>query len=259
MKNSIINHGNAEIISNACVGHNRFKMGLRHLNLAKTANPGQFVHIRINCCSLLRRPFSINDVQKKQFYILYEIKGQGTEKLSLLKPGESVDVIGPLGKGFDIDLSKKEHLMVAGGMGLAPMNFLFRRLKLSGLKHELLYGCRNASELLPHPRNACCITSDDGSFGKKGFVTSLLEEKLCSCENPIIYACGPWPMLKAVAKICHKNDITCQVSLESFMACGVGACQGCVVKGSDGAYISVCDKGPVFDGRSIDWEQECTI
>lgn len=227
-----------------------------------TAEPGQFVHLRVSPgydMPLLRRPFSINDITRDRMFILYEVKGKGTSLLSLLKPGEKIDVIGPLGKGFAIYPTIKEHLLVAGGMGLAPMGLLTRTLKASGMRPELFYGCRSASELLPHPKTICTLSSDDGSCGKKGLVTSLLEERLLSCKKPAVYACGPWPMLKAVAEICRRKNIACQVSLESFMACGVGACQGCVVKGSDGAYLSVCDKGPVFDSRQIDWEQECTI
>ncbi len=247
--------------------HRKVSSCARHISLslpaiAGTAEPGQFLHLRISSGSpspLLRRPFSINDVQGDRVSILYEVKGAGTKLLSKMLPGETLDVIGPLGMGFDIDPQKREHLLVAGGMGLAPMGLLARSLKGMKLKPELLYGCRSSAELVKPGITGCQISSEDGSCGKKGLVTSLLLDRLRICRDPAVYACGPWPMLKAVAGICHKNNIPCQVSLESFMACGVGACQGCVVKNSDGNYVSVCDKGPVFNSRQIDWDQDCVI
>jgi dihydroorotate dehydrogenase electron transfer subunit len=251
-----------QIASNARVSDKAYTLSFKIPGLAKSADPGQFVHIRLSPGSnhpLLRRPFSINDIRGDKVEILYEVKGSGTELLSQISPKDTLDVIGPLGKGFDIDLRKRYHLLVAGGMGIAPMGFLGRRLKSLKLKHELLYGCRSSSELIPSDIKICSISSDDGSCGKKGLVTSLLPDKLESCQNPVVYACGPWPMLKAVARICQNKNIPCQVSLESFMACGVGACQGCVVRSSDGSYISVCDKGPVFDSRLIDWDQDCVV
>jgi len=208
---------------------------------------------------LLRRPFSINDIRGDKVEILYEVKGSGTELLSKMSAKDTLDIIGPLGKGFDIDPSQRHHLLVAGGMGIAPMGFLGRRLKNLKLKHELLYGCRSSSELIQPDIKMCSMSSDDGSCGKKGLVTSLLLDKLSGCQDPVVYACGPWPMLKAVSRICQNKNTPCQVSLESFMACGVGACQGCVVRGSDGNYLSVCDQGPVFDSRQIDWDQDCVI
>lgn len=250
------------IASNVRVSDKAYTLSFKIPGLAKGADPGQFIHIRLDPGSnypLLRRPFSINDIWGDKVKILYEVKGSGTELLSKMTSKDTLDIIGPLGKGFDIDTGQRHHLLVAGGMGIAPMGFLGRRLKSLKLKHELLYGCRSSSELIQPGIKMCSLSSDDGSCGTKGLVTSLLSDKLNGCQSPVVYACGPWPMLKAVARICRDKNIPCQVSLESFMACGVGACQGCVVKGSDGGYLSVCDKGPVFDSRRIDWEQDCVI
>jgi len=250
------------ITSNARVSAKAYELSFKAPGLAKSADPGQFIHIRLSPGSsypLLRRPFSINDIQGGRISVLYEVKGSGTELLSKMSTKDTLDIIGPLGKGFDIDPSRRHHLLVAGGMGIAPLGFLGRRLKSLKLKHQLLYGCRSSSEQIKPDIKMCSMSSDDGSCGKKGLVTSLLSDKLDGCQDPVVYACGPWPMLKAVARICQNKNIPCQVSLESFMACGVGACQGCVVRGSDGGYISVCDQGPVFDSRRIDWDQESVI
>jgi len=252
----------ARLISNRRISAKTFRMGMMAPGIAGKAQPGQFIHLRLRPDTntpLLRRPFSINDIKDDRIYVLYEIKGTGTEMLSRMKPGESLDAMGPLGNGFDLARPGRENLLVAGGMGIAPMAFMVRRLKQLRLKNELFYGCRSHSELIKPLPKTCRLFSNDGSCGRKGLVTSLLAERLGSCQDPVVYACGPWPMLKATAKICHRLNIPCQVSLESFMACGVGACQGCVVKNSHGSYISVCDKGPVFDSRLIDWDQECTV
>ena len=228
--------------------------------LAKRAHPGQFFHIKVdgNTNGVLRRPFSINDVQGECISVLYEVKGLGTKIMSTMGTKNTLDIMGPLGKGFAIDPKRERHLIVAGGMGLAPMAFLIKTIKKLGFKTHLFYGCRSFSNLLPHPKANCYFTSDDGSCGCKGPVTDILAEKIDSFINASVYACGPWPMLKAVAQMCQTRNIPCQVSLEAFMACGVGACQGCVVKGIDG-YLTVCDQGPVFDSRRIDWNQDAVI
>lgn len=252
----------APVLSHRKVSAQARRISLYLPSIAKASGPGQFLHLRIPSGSsspLLRRPFSINDVQGNGVSVLYEVKGTGTELLSGLRTGDTLDVVGPLGKGFVIEPRRKDHLLVAGGMGLAPMGLLVRRLTGMGLKPELLYGCRSSAQLMRPGLRGCRISSEDGSCGRKGLVTSLLLDRLKICRDPAVYTCGPWPMLRAVAGICRDRNIPCQVSLESLMACGVGACQGCVVRSSDGSYISVCDKGPVFDSRRIDWDQDCVI
>ena len=262
MNRKNLQSNNALLISNRRISANTFRIGMMAPGIAGKAQPGQFIHLRLRPDSntpLLRRPFSINDAKDDQIFILYEVKGAGTELLSRMKPGEKLDAMGPLGNGFDLTRPGRETLLVAGGLGIAPMAFLVRRLKQLRMKHELFYGCRSHSELIKLLPKTCRLSSNDGSCGRKGLVTSLLVERLGSCKEPAVYACGPWPMLQATAEICRRLKIPCQVSLESFMACGVGACQGCVVRNSNGSYLSVCDKGPVFDSRTIDWDQECTV
>lgn len=225
--------------------------------MAAQARPGQFVHLRpAGPGSLfLRRPFSIHRVKGKTISILYRVVGSGTSLLSDLPRGTVLDVLGPLGKGFMISKHYSDHVILAGGMGLAPMQFLADRLKGMKLNTRLFYGCSGKKELLPCPVPGRIIATDDGSCGDKGFVTDAFLTRLEKYRMPMVYACGPWPMLKQTALICRQYGIDCQVSLEAFMACGVGACQGCVVKGVK-EYLTVCRQGPVFDSRDIDWEQE---
>lgn len=237
-----------------------YRLSFRSPALVKKAVPGQFLHIKAdeNSKALLRRPFSINDVTGEYVSVLYEVKGLGTKFMSTLGTKDKLDIMGPLGKGFSLDPKKERHLIVAGGMGLAPMAFLIKKIKKLGLKSHLFYGCRSSSYLLPHPKTNCYLASDNGSCGDQGLVTDILAEKIDSFSDAAVYACGPWPMLKAVVQICQTRNIPCQVSLEAFMACGVGACQGCAIKGIDG-YLTVCDQGPVFDSRAIDWNQDAII
>lgn len=228
--------------------------------MAAQAGPGQFVHLRPAGPGslLLRRPFSIHRVKGKNISVMYRVVGRGTSLLSTLPRGAELDVLGPLGKGFTIKKKYSDHIILAGGMGLAPMQFLADRLKALKLNTRLFYGCSDKKDILPCTFPGKVITTDDGSCGYKGFVTDAFSGRLKKYRKPVVYACGPWPMLKKTALICRQNGIDCQVSLEAFMACGVGACQGCVVKGVK-EYLTVCRQGPVFDSRDIDWEQESDL
>jgi len=228
--------------------------------LAAKSRPGQFVHLKPSGPSplLLRRPFSINRIKGKNIYLMYRVVGRGTSLLSSLVKGAKLEVTGPLGKGFEISRRYKEHVILAGGMGLAPMQFLADRLKSMKMDTRLFFGCSGKNDLLPCSAPGKVIATDDGSCGYQGFVTEAFLSRLNRYTRPVVYACGPWPMLKQTARICRENNIDCQVSLEAFMACGVGACQGCVVKGVN-EYLTVCRQGPVFNSLDIDWEQESDL
>lgn len=250
-----------QVGANRMVSPQIYRMALNLPQRKIIGRPGQFVHLRLPqgpTASILRRPFSIHRLTADGLWLLYQVKGAVTRSMASLNPGDSAELMGPLGRGFRVNRRRREHLLVAGGMGLAPMLFLGDHLKNSGLKHRILFGCRSSSHLLPTP-SGCRVASDDGSCGVRGPVTSLLEAELTRCKNAEVYACGPWPMLRATASLCRKHDVPCQVSLESFMACGVGACQGCAIRGTDGGYLTVCDQGPVFDAELIDWTQEHTV
>jgi len=249
-----------KIASHKNIAPRVFLLALASASMADQARPGQFVHLKPVAPGplLLRRPFSIHRVTGKVIYIMYRVVGRGTSLLSSMVKGEELDVIGPLGKGFEIRRSFKEHVILAGGMGLAPMYFLADRLKVLKLGQKIFYGCSGKKDLLPCSITGKIIATDDGSCGHRGFVTDVFLKHLPQYRKPAVYACGPWPMLRQTARICHQHQIDCQVLLEAMMACGVGACQGCVVKGTNG-YLTVCHQGPVFNSRDIDWEQEAAL
>ncbi len=250
----------AKIISNEKVRKNYRLLKLACPEIAKKAGPGQFVEIRVSDGAepLLRRPISIHDADKTRINLLYEIIGMGTQMLSEKTRGNSLDIIGPLGNGFTYGRPDKKYgiILVAGGMGVAPLVFLARRLRT--LKPLVLIGARTKTQIVcaeEFKRLGCSvkIATDDGSTGFKGKVTVLLESCLAAGGKfSQIFACGPSPMLKAVSCISRQGHIGSQLSLEEHMACGIGACLGCVVNTKNG-YKRVCKEGPVFKGEELIW------
>jgi dihydroorotate dehydrogenase electron transfer subunit len=242
-------------------------MGLNSPDIASSAKPGQFIMMRINegTDPLLRRPFSICGVRDHEILlILYKTVGHGTRILSKKKPGEKLWVMGSLGNGFNLPAPDKKAILVAGGIGLAPLYFLAHCLKNS--LHSFLAGFGTMKDIIPpghvtHENLTLTISTDDGSSGYSGFVTDLLETSLAAHahekEKIAIYACGPMSMLKKTASIAADRGIACQVSLEALMACGLGACQGCAVRvnqqDQSTPYRHVCKDGPVFPSNEIDW------
>ena len=254
-----------KILSNSSVISDTFLLRLQSPELAASATPGQFLMVRVNDSidPALRRPFSICGVEDESIIkILYKVVGKGTQSLSNKKAGDSLSILGPLGKGFDLPDQIKKTFFVAGGMGIAPLLFLSQKTELTNI--TFLTGFRTSGEII-EPSLAGykidnLIATDDGSMGYNGRVTDLLVENLeqNKMKDIGICTCGPLPMLKAVSKIYLKYDIPCQVSMETFMACGIGVCQGCVVRSdtarTDKSYLHVCKEGPVFDINEIDWE-----
>ncbi|MFH1202009.1 MAG: dihydroorotate dehydrogenase electron transfer subunit [Candidatus Omnitrophota bacterium] len=288
----------ARIIKNIKVGRKYFKMSLDCADIAREAEPGQFVTIRVadEYEPLLRRPFSIHRVKGKNLEILYKVVGQGTEILSEKKKGQYLDVLGPLGNGFDYRGTndpttlkfrrageRRGMILIAGGMGVAPLLFLaetmIKRLKVKGERLKVLVGARTKNQILCEDefKKLGCevkIATDDGSKGFPGTATDLLKNilPLAISHKPLaIYACGPKPMLKEIAALSRKFNIPAHGSLEAHMACGIGACMGCVVKTKDPTtlklrragerrgtkdefiYKRVCKDGPVFDLAVIRW------
>ena len=223
--------------------------------------PGQFVQVRIDNSSktFLRRPISINYVDRNanQLWLLIQLVGDGTRKLSEASKGDMINLLMPLGNGFTIPGINNEQklLLVGGGVGTAPMLYLGSYLKDLGFKPCFLMGARSKNDLLQLNRfeelGQTYVTTEDGSFGEKGFVTnhSILE----SMRFDRIYACGPKPMMMAVAKFAATNLIACEVSLENTMACGIGACLCCVEKLKDEHHVCVCTEGPVFNINKLSW------
>lgn len=230
--------------------------------IASSAKPGQFVMVRTGKGKdpLLRRPFSISQTSSgKHFQILFKVVGRGTSLLAHCREGEYLSVLGPLGNGFHIDRCGL-NCLVGGGMGIAPLLFLGKTmLRKCSTPPFVIVGARNREELAPlvddfaelgltvHP------ATDDGSFGHHGLVTDVLKslDLGIGCTT---YVCGPHPMMTAVHLFCKERDYGCQVSMETSMACGIGACLGCIVPVERGGYAHACSDGPVFDAKELLWE-----
>jgi dihydroorotate dehydrogenase electron transfer subunit len=254
----------ALVTSNQRVAQDTFLLELQSRKVAAAAKPGQFVMVRAvaGLDPLLPRPFSICSVRDgERIHILYRVVGRGTDMLARTSAGSRISALGPLGRGFDPPRPSGYAVLVGGGMGIAPLVFL--HTLLPGGRSAFLMGFPDRESRIPldaleisskHVRPA----TEDGSWGHRGLVTELLASHLSSSPDPgvRIYACGPPAMLRRVAQLALDHGISCEVSLEARMACGLGACQGCAVKAASGQprpYYRVCREGPVFEAREIDW------
>ena len=251
----------AKIISNSRLIGNYWYLEFESRQIAQQSSPGQFVNIKVSdsMAPLLRRPLSIHAVCASQVKVIYELRGEGTQILSSRKPGEILDIIGPLGNGFSYRRILKSrginNILIAGGIGVAPLVFLAKELKST--KPLVLIGARTKKDILcarEFKALGCAVkfATDDGSVGFKGRVTDLLKIILAEHKISGIFSCGPHLMLKTVTQIAKENKIDAQLSLEEHMACGVGACLGCVVETKDG-YKTVCKDGPVFSSEELAW------
>lgn len=221
--------------------------------------PGQFAELRVDnsTSTFLRRPISINyvDISANEVWFLIQIVGDGTRKLSTLKEGDIVNVVMPLGNGFNLDGDIKSPILIGGGVGTAPMLMLGAELNKKGIRPTFLLGARSSKDLLQldlfNELGDLYVTTEDGTMGEKGYVTqhSILMNK----RFDKIFCCGPKPMMVAVAKYAKSNDICCEVSLENMMACGVGACLCCVENTKEG-HLCVCTEGPVFNIDRLLWQ-----
>jgi len=260
---------NARVISNDRVlrypGAACFLMQLDASGIVADGLPGQFLMLKCGGDSILRRPISIHGVTADgRLRLLYRVslapggssEGRGTVRLSQLQAGDSIDVIGPLGNGFKVAPGSRSVLLVAGGIGIAPLGFLAAKAISAGLEVVLLIGARSAAGILPQnmlPSGASCVfTTDDGSKGRKGAVTDILPQYLERADQ--VYACGPPAMLEKMAAIPGIGSRPVQVSLEVRMGCGAGACYGCSIRTLQGMK-RVCREGPVFDIKDIIWQE----
>lgn len=250
------------VISNKEVKPGYFLMHIKCPPIAKTAKPGQFLTIRCGDKTepLLRRPFGFHKIRNSGFEILYEVVGKGTGILSSMEPGDEMDILGPLGNGFDIPKNKKDFIVVAGGIGVAPLASLAESLvKIKRSEVYAVIGARSKKALLceRHFNDIgikTMVATDDGSCGKRCFATDVLNGLLSEKKGfrPVIFACGPEAMLRAAAHIAKRRGLECYASLEENIACGVGACLGCAIKTRSG-YKLVCKDGPVFNTKEIIW------
>ena len=222
--------------------------------------PGQFVEVRVDDSpsTFLRRPISINNVDYdlNELHLLVACIGEGTRRLGKLTAGDTLNVMVPLGNGFTMPAdATKKHLLVGGGVGVAPLLFLGKSIKEQGGEPTFLLGARSAADLLLIEEfkkyGRVFITTEDGSEGEKGFVTnhSVLQKE----QFDFISTCGPKPMMMAVSKCAEKLNIECEVSLENKMACGLGACLCCVEKTKDKGNICICTEGPVINAKRLNW------
>jgi dihydroorotate dehydrogenase electron transfer subunit len=220
--------------------------------------PGQFVQVKVEGSpeTFLRRPLSIHDVNfgKNTFKLLIQIAGKGTETLSKLKKGDTLNLIYPLGNSFTLPHRDQSVLLIGGGCGVAPLLFLGKHLKSNGYQPDILLGFRNTERIIEFTEyeeiGKVFLTTEDGSQGEKGFVTR--HTVLSSKKYDRIYCCGPDAMMKAIAKYCKKNGIICEVSLEHLMGCGIGACLCCIVDTING-NLCTCIDGPVFNVNDLKW------
>lgn len=256
----------AQILDICLIAPDIYKMTLDSGYISNNAMPGQFVNIR--CCEgidvLLRRPFSILNVDRRNdsFDIAFMLKGKGTKILTGKQSGNYIDVMGPLGKSFYTNSSFKRIALVGGGIGIFPLLFLLNNLKAEVEIKDAYLGFKNRESIVflndfRHLARNLFISTDDGSEGWKGFITDLFENNLEYGKYDIIYACGPFEMLKKISGIAKQNNIKCQVSLEQRMGCGIGACLVCSCKTKhkdEWQYSRVCKDGPVFWSNEVMWD-----
>jgi len=265
------------VLSNQEISPGYFRMKILAPGYSTLAQAGQFVMFRVQSSlqPLLRRPFGIfrigfmpadcDEMAPKEFIeIIYKVVGSGTEIMKDLHQGDPVELLGPLGNGFDLGAPGEEKILVGGGIGLVPLYMLAEELvKKSPVR--LLMGGRTRDDIITVTEFGrlgveVYVSTEDGSLGEEGLVTQVLERKLDKYPAATVYACGPMPMIEAVEKICTKHSVALQVSLEALMACGVGACLGCVVKGAEHSdenpqYLCTCTQGPVFAANELDWSK----
>lgn len=254
-----------EIVNNEKLASSIYKLTIKSEYIAQNAKPGQFVNVK--CCeglnALLRRPISICSVDraKNTFDIVFQVKGTGTGYLSQKKPGSEADMIGPLGKPFDLSYEYKKIAVIGGGIGIFPLLYILKEKECS---HKSAFiGFRNMDYvvLTDEFKNASdefFMSTDDGSMGYRGLITDLLETDLAKNMYDVIYTCGPTPMIKKVADIVKERGIRCQVSLEQRMGCGIGACLVCACKtkhGEEWEYSHVCKDGPVFWSEEVVFDE----
>ncbi len=236
--------------------------------IAAQAAPGQFIMVRTSSQyhPLLRRPFSLHAVSGDQVFIFFQDVGTGTRILGQVRPGMNLDILGPLGHGFDLNgnLQGLKAALVGGGRGIAPLYFLAERLLQEKAEVRIFYGGRSHRDLALQQRfqsagmDLICAT-DDGSQGFHGLVTDCLQSSLPAYAPDRLYACGPDAMLQAVSRLSHTQAIPAELSLESIMGCGFGACWGCVHrirKQGDKGWRKICEEGPVFPAESVIWEED---
>ena len=259
---------NAKILEAGCLADGVYEIWFETKDIAKAAKAGQFISVYSNDGSrMLPRPISICKVEDNNLRIVFRVAGKGTEEFSKMKAGEYLDIQGPLGNGYDLEKIASElkadgrsfdkAILFGGGIGVPPMLELARRLDCH---KNVVVGYRNSQTFLKEDFEAVAdtdvyIATEDGSQGAKGTVIDAIEKY--GVEGKVIYACGPMPMLKALAAYAEEHGMEAQISLEERMACGIGACLGCICKSKTKDHHTnvnntrICKDGPVFDAKEV--------
>jgi len=264
----------APVVANTPLGRDYNVVALAAPEIARQALPGQFVMVKTapGVDPLLRRPFSVFEILRDEagrpmgISLLNKAIGAGTRLLFHLRPGDRIGCLGPLGRPFEPVDPPAEAWMIAGGVGLAPFAALADSLREHGTRARLFYGGRTSAdlirlELFERGGIETSLATEDGSRGTRGFVTLALERALDSTPHErdvALYACGPTPMMQAVAQLAGRHRRACHVSVEPVMGCGLGGCYSCVVpmrRNGRSHYVRSCLEGPVFDAASIVWEE----
>ncbi len=247
-----------KIINNQKLNKDSFIIELWGKEKLPEMRPGQFAEIKVEGSpgTFLRRPFSIHDVNygENTLKFLIQIAGKGTEALSSLEKGDMLNIIYPLGNSFSLPGNNQRIILVGGGCGVAPLLFMGKYLNENGHNPDILLGFRNNESIIEYDEylelGRVFITTEDGSRGEKGFITS--HSVLSAQSYDSIFCCGPLPMMKAVGDYCRQKNIECEVSLETLMGCGIGACLCCIVTTVKG-NLCTCTDGPVFNIKDLIW------
>ena len=246
-----------QITSLKLVAEDTYSLCFLSPDITKSILPGQFVNIRVQneYDPFLRRPYSISNVYGDECEILFAVVGKGTEILARKRIGDRIHILGPLGNSFGFEKDFQHALIVAGGIGMAPFPFLMKELQKKKKNVYVFIGARNKFRLIHDHYPNLSIATDDGSEGYHGNVVQCLEDYWNNhpLDDSFIFTCGPNIMLHAVQQFAKKNNIRCELSLESEMACGMGICQGCPIEqvGEERKYALVCTDGPCFDSNKI--------
>jgi dihydroorotate dehydrogenase electron transfer subunit len=223
--------------------------------IASQVMPSQFCNIKVSDTDfpLLRRPFSVCDIEGDSIFFMFDVHGEGTRILSEKITGDKIEVLGPLGNGFNYEKDFDNAVIIAGGLGVAPFPYLTKKLK-DKVKIISFVGGRSKEYVVKYGLQNVQVATDDGSEGYHGNVIDLVKHKMSEFSNgkTILFGCGPTPMLKALQEFAIENNFECQLSTETAMACGFGICQGCPVQSAnEDKYLLVCKDGPVFEARDI--------
>jgi len=242
----------ARVLSNGEVLPGTYLMWLESPEMAEQARPGQFVMVWCGEETVLRRPLSFHRVGSGRFALLFRVIGLGTRWLAGRRMGDALDIIGPLGNGFRLSPESRRILLVAGGMGIAPLCFLGEAAAEQGRHVTLLCGTANGNRYSVPTCLKEVAATEDGSIGHKGMVTDLIAHYIGGVDQ--VFACGPPAMYRAMAVMPCLEGVLVQVSLETRMGCGRGVCYACTVKTRDGVK-QVCTDGPVFGLDEVVWRE----